>query len=60
MTDLVTKIARRKEETLVIYHNPKHFECFKGYSKTKTQVWNHFGLYSEKVFFYLIPAKPKN
>ena len=60
MTDLVTKIARREEGTLVIYHNPKHFECFNSYSKTKTQVWNHFGLYSEKVFFYLIPAKPKN
>jgi SAM-dependent methyltransferase len=59
MTDLVEKLVCREEETLVIYHNPKHFECFKSQSKIKTHVWNHFGLYREKAFIYLIPAKPK-
>ena len=44
MTNLVAKLVRREEETLVIYHNPKHFECFKNQRKIKTQVWNHFGL----------------
>lgn len=60
MTNLIAKLVRRKEETLVIYYNPKHFECFKNHSKIKTQVWNHFGLYLEQVFIYLIPAKPKS
>tara|TARA_B100000780_G_C21071199_1_gene431056 strand:- start:100 stop:747 length:648 start_codon:yes stop_codon:yes gene_type:complete len=60
MTDLVSKLVRREKETLVIYHNPKHFECFKNQSKIKTLVWNHFGLYREQAFFFLIPAKPKN
>ena len=59
MTNLVAKLVRREEETLVIYHNPKHFECFKSQSKIKTHVWNHFGLHREKAFVYLIPAKPK-
>ena len=60
MTDLVSRLACREEETLVIYHNPKHSECFKNQNKIKTHTWNHFGLYQEKVFIYLIPAKPKN
>ena len=60
MTDLVSRLACRGEETLVIYHNPKHSECFKNETKIKTHTWNHFGLYLEKAFIYLIPAKPKN
>ena len=60
MTDLVSRLACREEETLVIYHNPKHSECFKNQNKIKTHTWNHFGLYLEKAFIYLIPAKPKN
>ena len=60
MTDLVSRLACREEETLVIYHNPKHSECFKNQNKIKTHTWNHFGLYQEKAFIYLIPAKPKN
>lgn len=60
MANLIAKLVPREEETLVIYHNPKHFECFKSQSKVKTQVWNHFGLYLEKAFIYLIPAKSKN
>ena len=60
MTDLVSRLACREEETLVIYHNPKHSECFKNETKIKTHTWNHFGLYQEKAFIYLIPAKPKN
>lgn len=58
MTDLVAKLVLRESETLVIYHNPKHFECFKKQSLIKTHAWNHFGLYQEKAFIYLIPAKP--
>ena len=60
MRDLVKKLVLREQETLVIYHNPKHFECFKNLSKINTHVWNHFGLYQEKAFIYLIPAKLKN
>jgi len=60
MRDLVTKLVLREQETLVIYQNPKHFECFKNLSKINTHVWNHFGLYQEKAFIYLIPAKLKN
>ena len=60
MTDLVSRLACREEETLVIYHNPKHSECFKNQNKIKTHTWNHFGLYQEYAFIYLIPAKPKN
>ena len=60
MTDLVKKLVCREYETLVIYHNPKHSECFKNETKIKTHTWNHFGLYQEKAFIYLIPAKPKN
>ena len=60
MTDLVSRLACREEETLVIYHNPKHSECFKNQNKIKTHTWNHFGLYREKAFIYLISAKPKN
>jgi SAM-dependent methyltransferase len=58
MRDLVTKLVMREQETLVIYHNPKHFECFENQRIIKKQVWNHFGLYREKAFIYLIPAKP--
>ena len=60
MTDLVSRLACREEETLVIYHNPKHSECFKGQNKIKTYTWNHFGLYQETAFFFLIAAKAKN
>ena len=60
MTDLVKKLVCREYETLVIYHNPKHSECFKTETIIKTHTWNHFGLYLEKAFIYLIPAKPKN
>ena len=59
MTDLVAKLVCRDEETLVIYHNPKHFKCFKNKNKIKTFVWNHFGLFMERACIYLIPAKPK-
>ena len=58
MRDLVTKLLLREQETLVIYHNPKYSECFENQSLVKTQVWKHYGLYKEKAFIYLIPAKP--
>jgi len=57
MRNLIKKLLLREQETLVIYHNPKHFECFKDQRIIKTQVWNHFGLYPEKAFIYLIPSK---
>ena len=60
MTDLVSRLACREEETLVIYHNPKHSECFKNQNKIKTHTWNHFGLYQEQASFFLIAAKAKN
>ena len=60
MTDLVSRLACREEETLVIYHNPKHSECFENYNKIKTYTWYHFCLYLEKVSFFLIAIKAKN
>ena len=58
MTDLVSKLVSRETQTIVIYHTPKHSECFKNQNKIKTYTWNHFGLYPEKAFIYLIQAKP--
>ena len=60
MTDLVSRLARREEETLVIYHNPKHSECFKNETLIKTLTWNHFGLYREQASFFLIAGKANN
>lgn len=60
MTDLVSRLACREEETLVIYHNPKHSECFKNHNKIKTHTWNHFGLYREQASFFLIAGKANN
>tara|TARA_B100000780_G_scaffold270207_1_gene229734 strand:+ start:1426 stop:2082 length:657 start_codon:yes stop_codon:yes gene_type:complete len=59
MTNLVAKLVGREEETLVIYHNPKHFACFKNQNEIKMFIWNHFGLFLERTCIYLIPAKPK-
>ena len=60
MTELVQRLACREEETLVIYHNPKHSECFKSQKKIKTYTWNHFGLFQEQASFFLIATKAKN
>ncbi|MDB4619138.1 class I SAM-dependent methyltransferase [bacterium] len=60
MTELVSRLARREKETLVIYHNPKHSECFKNQNKIHEHIWNHFGLYMEQASFFLINAKAKN
>ena len=57
MNGLVQKLARREEESLVIYHNPKHFNCFGKMEIIKTFTWKHFGLFEEKAFVYLIPGK---
>jgi len=54
---LVKKLQSRSEETLVVYFNPKHHECFNQSHKVGEIIWRHFGLYDEKCFFYLIPAK---
>lgn len=56
MTRLVEKLYARDDETLVIYHNPKYFGSFKNGHKIKEIVWNHFGLYYERAYLYLIPA----
>jgi hypothetical protein len=60
MTELVSRLACREEETLVIDHNPKHSEYFKSQNKIKTSTWNHFGLYQEQAYFFLIAIKAKN
>ncbi len=57
MNGLVSRLATREEETLVIYHNPKHSGCFEMWSKIKIFTWKHFGLYQENTFIYLIPGK---
>jgi SAM-dependent methyltransferase len=60
MADLASRLICREDETLVIYHNPKHSGCFKKQNIIKKHTWNHFGLYREETFIYLMPAKPKN
>ena len=57
MARLVKKLQSRSEETLVVYFNPTHHECFNQSHKIGEIIWRHFGLYDEKCFFYLIPAK---
>ena len=57
MTSLVKKLEFRNEETLIIYFNPKHYECFNQSHKIGEIIWRHFGLYDEKCYFYLIPPK---
>ena len=49
-------IRKRQSETLVIYHNPKFHSCFTHSHKFSSITWKHFGLYDEKVHFYLIPG----
>jgi SAM-dependent methyltransferase len=56
MTQLVEEFYARDDETLVIYHNPKYSGCFNKGHKIKELVWNHFGLYRERAYLYLIPA----
>ena len=51
MTDLVSSLVCREEETLVIYHTPKHSECFKNQNKIKTYIWNHFVYIQKKRLF---------
>ena len=57
MARLAKKLESRNEETLIIYFNPKHHECFNQSHKIAEIIWRHFGLYDEKCFFYLIPPK---
>lgn len=57
MTELVSRLVGREKEILVIYHNPKHAECFKNQNKIHEHIWNHFGLYREQASFFLIDAK---
>jgi len=60
MTRLVKQFCDRDFETLVIYHNPKLFTNFNENHKIKEIVWNHFGLYKERAYLYLIPANSQN
>lgn len=56
MESVISKIYARNDDTLVIYHNPKHSDLFNKSQLLKQFTWNHFGLYEEKTFLYLIPA----
>ena len=56
MNRLVKEFYARDDETLVIYHNPKSSGYFNKDHKIKELVWNHFGLYQERAYLYLIPA----
>ncbi len=60
MIRLVKQFCDRDSETLVIYHNPELFTTFNEKHKIKEIVWNHFGLYKEHAYVYLIPANSKN
>ncbi len=55
MKNIYTKIAKRNEDTLVLYFNPKHFNVFDVRFKVDDFRWSNFGLYEEKCFVYLIP-----
>lgn len=55
--DLIDKVKNRNQDTLILYHNPKHSNLFPNHFKFNEFNWNNFGLYKEKCFCYLIPAK---
>lgn len=57
MMRLIEKLEKRESETLILYHNPRHFTCFNGDHKVKDITWRHFGLYDETCFVYIIPAQ---
>ena len=59
MGRLIEKLEARTDDTLIIYHNPKHHKCFAPSKRIAQMVWRHFGLYEEKCFFYLYEAKLK-
>jgi len=50
MTDLVSRLACREEETLVIYHNPTHSECFKNQTKIKTHLESLWSISGKSVY----------
>tara|TARA_E500000331_G_scaffold350256_1_gene394803 strand:+ start:7 stop:651 length:645 start_codon:yes stop_codon:yes gene_type:complete len=55
--NLIDKIKNRNQDTLILYHNPKHSNLFPNNFKFNEFNWSNFGLYEEKCFCYLIPAK---
>ena len=57
MKELLVKINNRQDETLILYHNPKHTYLFNSNYLIKKFSWNNFGLYEEKCHTYLIPGK---
>ncbi len=54
---IVKKFSERENETLILYHNPKHSNVFDSKHLIKKFIWNNFGLYEEKCFVYLIPPR---
>ena len=51
ISELVKKLVSRKRKYLVIYHNPKHSECFPS-EPIHVDLKKHFGMYDELTYFY--------
>ena len=51
ISELIEKLVSRENKYLVIYHNPKHSECFPSEPK-HIDLKKHFGIYMELTYFY--------
>lgn len=51
ISELIEKLVSRENKYLVIYHNPKHSECFPSEPK-HIDLKKHFGMYNELTYFY--------
>ena len=51
VSELVKKLVSRESKYLVIYHNPKHSQCFPSEPKL-IDLKTHFGMYDELTYFY--------
>tara|TARA_X000001036_G_scaffold439778_1_gene492261 strand:- start:2469 stop:3113 length:645 start_codon:yes stop_codon:yes gene_type:complete len=57
MKELLNKIYDRQEDSLILYHNPRHSHLFNSNFFIKKFLWKNFGLFEEKCHCYLIPGK---
>ena len=57
MKEMLFKINNRKDDTLILYFNPKHSHLFDPRHLIKEFIWHNFGLYEEKCHAYLVPGK---
>ena len=48
--DLIDKVKNRNQDTLILYHNPKHSNLFPNHFKFNEFNWNNFGFIRKNVF----------